>query len=219
MPLPKPPACANCQTTTQYAQGGAPQQSTSQMFRSSDGKMRVDTGATSVITDPKAQQAILLDHVTKEARIMPLQPGMPQVPAPALSMAAPGFKPPTPPPMQVQDLGKTLLGGQEVDGKRYIVQPPTAPPLPGAPQVPAAPQAPGMPQLPPKPNVAPMPTTIDVWTSTKLAMPVLTQVTGPFGQQTCACSAAQTAEPHPAMFQIPPGYKPVMPSPPAPSKF
>jgi hypothetical protein len=48
-------------------------------------------------------------------------------------------------------------------------------------------------------------------------MPVMTQVTGPFGKQTSYQKIAQTAEPHPAMFQIPPGYKLMMPpAPPLP---
>ena len=57
-----------------------------------------------------------------------------------------------------------------------------------------------------------MPTTADMWTSTKLGMPVMTQVTGPFGKQTSYHTISETAEPHPAMFQIPAGYKPVMPT-------
>jgi hypothetical protein len=61
-------------------------------------------------------------------------------------------------------------------------------------------------------------TTVDSWTSTKLGMPVMTQVTGEFGKQTSYHKIAATAEPHPAMFQIPPGYKPVMPSAPPPPK-
>jgi len=82
--------------------------------------------------------------------------------------------------------------------------------MPQAPQAPGAPQAPQMPQLPPKPTIA------DVWTSSKLNMPVLTNVSGPFGQQSTYCKPAQTAEPNPALFQIPPGYKPIVPQPPAP---
>jgi hypothetical protein len=80
------------------------------------------------------------------------------------------------------------------------------------PQAPSAPQAPQMPQKPPMPTVA------DVWTSTALGMPVLTKVSGPFGEQTTYCKAAPSAEPHPALFQIPPGYKPIVPPPPAPPK-
>jgi hypothetical protein len=39
-----------------------------------------------------------------------------------------------------------------------------------------------------------------------------------FGAQTTYCKPAASGEPHPAAFQIPPGYKPVVPSPPAPPK-
>src|SRR6267154_5417970 len=70
---PLPPACADCMTTMQLAQPGAlPQQTPSKMFRSADGKMRVDTGNTSVITDPAAQKALVLDHLKKEAHMVPL---------------------------------------------------------------------------------------------------------------------------------------------------
>lgn len=163
------------------------------MLRSSDGKMRIDTGSTSVITDPRAQQAIVLDHIAKTARVMPLAPSLPQPGMPAIGGAAPAFKPPAMPAMHVQDLGKNVIGGQAVDGKRYIVPAP-----------PATPQAPQMPQAPPVPQA---PTTVEVWTSSKLGLPVLTQVTGPFGQQTCSCKTAPVAEPHPSLFQVPPGYK------------
>jgi len=164
------------------------------MVRSGDGKTRIDTGDTSVITDPSAQQVTVLDHLKKEARIMPMQPPPPAPPPPAMpGMSPPGAPPPPfqPPPMHVQDLGKSVIDGHEVDGKRYIIQPPPPPTPPSKPQMPQ------------------MPTTADMWTSTKLAMPVMTQVTGPFGKQTSHHKIAETAEPHPAMFQIPPGYKPV----------
>jgi hypothetical protein len=59
-----------------------------------------------------------------------------------------------------------------------------------------------------------MPTMVDTWTSPKLGMPVMTKVTGPFGTQTTYHKMGAAAEPHPAMFQIPPGYKQVMPPPP-----
>jgi len=180
------------------------------MLRASDGKMRIDTGTTSIITNPKSRQAIVLDHVSKEARILPMQPAPPPVGTPPLGAAAPSFKPPATPAMQVQSLGKSTIEGHEVDGKRYIVQPP-------APQLPQAPPVPGMPQPATKPPAPPMPTSVDVWTSSRLGLPVLTQVTGPFGQQTCYCKVAPAAKPHPATFQIPPGYKQVMPAaPPAP---
>jgi hypothetical protein len=169
------------------------------MVRSGDGKTRIDSGNTSVITDPSARQVTVLDHLTKEARIMPMQSAPPPPPlqqpgAPPTGAAAPPFQPPT---IHVQDLGKSVIDGHEVDGKRYIIQPPAPPPL----------QAPA----PLKPQAPQMPTTADMWTSTKLGMPVMTQVTGPFGKQTSYNKIAETGEPHPALFQIPPGYKPVMP--------
>jgi hypothetical protein len=175
------------------------------MVRSGDGKTRIDSGNTSVITDPRAQQVMVLDHLTKEARILPMQPApAPQQPGmPASGVAPPPFQPP---PMHVQDLGKSVIDGHEVDGKRYIIQPPPPPQPPQAPQVAGAPPPP-----PPKPPAPQMPTTADMWTSTKFGMPVMTQVTGPFGKQTSYHTIAETSEPHPAMFQIPPGYKPVMP--------
>ena len=191
------PASADCQTTTQWAQGTKPLQSASRMTRSSDGKVRVDTGNTSLIHNPKEMQAILLDHVTKEARIVPMQAAPPQFGMPALGApATPSLPSPAAAPMKVHDLGKSFIEGHEVDGKRYIIQPPALPQTPAKPGLPAPPAA---------------PTTVDVWTSSKLGLPVMTQVTGPFGQQTCLCKAAPAAEPHPGLFQIPPGYTPVMP--------
>jgi hypothetical protein len=166
------------------------------MTRSGDGKMRIDTGTTSVITDPRTQQAIVLDHVRKTAAIMPMTPSPPQLAMPAPGAPAPPLQPPGMPQVGVQDLGKSVIDGHPVDGKRYIVQPP---------------QPPQPPQKPPTPTVA------DVWTSTALGLPLLTKVSGPFGEQTCYCRAAQTGEPHPALFQIPPGYTPAAPpAPPAP---
>jgi hypothetical protein len=172
------------------------------MIRSSDGKVRVDTGNTSLISNPKEQHAILLDHATKEARIVPLQGTPPQLGIPPMGPGVPSAPSPAAPPMKVQDLGKSFIEGHEVDGKRYIVQPPAASAAPPSPQ---GPQKPGLPTAPP------VPTTVDVWTSSKLGLPVMTQVTGPFGQQTCVCKTAPTAEPHPGLFQIPPGYTPVVP--------
>jgi len=185
------------------------------MIRSSDGKMRIDTGATSVITDPRAQQAMVLDHAQKTATIVPMQPSPPQFAMPQPGAAAPSLQPPGMPSVGVQDLGKGLIDGHPVDGKRYIVQPPS-PPSP--PQPPQAPQAPGMPSPPQLPQKPPVPTVADVWTSTSLGLPVLTKVSGPFGEQTTYCKTAPSGEPHPALFQIPPGYKPVVPPPPTAPK-
>jgi hypothetical protein len=194
-------------TTTQLAHPGAPpQQSPSQMFRSADGKTRVDTGNTSVITDPASQKALVLDHAKKEARMVPI-PQAPQGPQmPALPGGLPAGMPKAP---HVEDLGKGMIEGHEVEGKKYTFQPPEQPKPPDIPKPPglakpAVPGMPGAPQAPPKPQ---MPTVAEVWTSTKTKMPVLTKVTGPFGQQVCHCKPGAEAEPHPAVFQVPPGYK------------
>lgn len=194
----------------QLAQPGAlPQQSPSKMFRSADGKMRVDTGNTSVITDPAAQKALVLDHLKKEAHMVPIPqaPQMPQMPA------MPGGIPKEmPKPADVEDLGKGFIEGHEVEGKKFTFNPPKPPEMPKPPELPkvaipgmpAPPQAPQLPQAPPPPQ---MPTVAEVWTSTKTKMPVLTKITGPFGQQVCHCKPGPETEPHPAVFQVPPDYK------------
>lgn len=196
------------------------------MFRASDGKTRIDSGNTSVITAPGAGHALVLDHLKQQAfflRLKPKAPVMPPVALPAKPGAPAQPPPPSAPTVHVQDLGKGLIEGHEVDGKRYIIQPPKRPAgPPQPPQAPALPQAPGMsaasppklPQQTPPPPQPPVPTVADVWTSSKLGLPMLTKVTGPFGQQTTACKSVAAQEPHPALFQIPPGYKPVMPAPP-----
>jgi len=222
-PTPQqPPACAECQTTTQYAQGGAPQQSASRMTRSGDGRMRIDTGSTSVITDPRTQQAMVLDHARRTASFMPMSPTPPQAGPPQVGGAAPPTGGPAMPAVGVQSLGRSVINGQQVDGTRFVVQPP--PQAPGAPQAPDMPQVPGTPQAPSAPQAAgtpqapgspKAPTVVDVWTSILLGIPVLTQVSGPFGQQTSYCQAAPSGEPHPGLFQVPPGYTPVMPLPPS----
>jgi hypothetical protein len=179
------------------------------MWRSSDGKFRLDTPKTSVITDPASQKAILLDHVKKEATIVPMQPpasggappGSPQVPAQGQVQ-----------PAKVEDLGKSMIEGHEVEGKRFTL-PPFSPPskpempkakMPGAPKAPAAPGAPAPPQAPKLPTV---PSVTEVWTSVKLKAPVLTKVATSAGEQTTYCKPVSGDEPHPSMFQIPQGYK------------
>jgi hypothetical protein len=121
-------------------------------------------------------------------------------------------------------LGKGFIEGEEVEGKKYTVQLPQAPKPPAAPAPPSLkPPAPGMPPMPqaPQPPQVPKPPqpetlTSEVWTSTKLHMPVLTKTAGSFGQQTNYYKYA-TGEPHPSVFQIPPGYKLAMPAlPPKP---
>ena len=178
------------------------------MVRSSDGKLRFDSGDMSVITDPAKQQTIILDHLNKEARVC----AMPQVPAAQFSpggvTAAAGS------PLRlvnVQDLGKSIIEGHEVVGKRYSFQPPEAPGVPAVPQPPALPQV-QAPQLPQSPL-----TTSEVWTSTKLQLPVLTKTTGSFGEQIRRCRYIESGEPAASLFQAPPDYQPpATPAPPAP---
>jgi len=192
------------------------------MSRAADGKMRVDYGSTSVITDPNTQKMTILDHLAKEVRTIPLPPqaGIPKPPEPPKpGMPAGAPKPPTAPampPMAVKDLGKRVVEGLEVHGKEFTM-PPLAPPklpdvkppaVPGAPQLkppglqPPAP--PGMPQPP-----APGSMVSEVWTSTALQIPILSRISGPFGKQTCHCKNVTGGEPDPSKFLIPSGYKKV----------
>lgn len=116
--------------------------------------------------------------------------------------------------MQVQDLGKSLIEGHEVEGKQYTLPPLPASPKPQMPQAPASPavpQAPQMtpPQIPAMPPVPkpPQPSVTQIWTSVKLKVPVLTKVTSAAGEQTTYCKPTSTQEPHPSLFEIPPDYK------------
>lgn len=116
---------------------------------------------------------------------------------------------PPPPAMQVEDLGKSMIEGHEVEGKRYVLpaaQKPPAPALPKMPQLAGSPKSPGIPKTPPLPKAA-LPTVTEVWISTKLKTPVLTKVTSALGSQTTYCKPTSTQEPHPSMFEIPPEYK------------
>jgi hypothetical protein len=211
----------DCVTTLQLAQPGAPlEESAHQLIRSGDGKMRVDSGNVSVITDPASQRTILLDHLNKEATSFPMQPpqlpGIPAVPG-MPPLTPPGLKVPAAPQANIQDLGKRMIEGEEAQGMR-IVQPPTPPSIPGMPGMPGMPTMPGMPGAPklPQPPGLPSapqlsPTVTDTWMNTKLNLPVLTQVKGDFGQQTCKCKNKAIPEPNPSMFQIPAGYKELKP--------
>lgn len=225
-PVPLPPACTECTTTLQSAlPGSLPQQIAYKMSRSADGKVRIDYPTTSVITNPASGQTLLLDHVKKEVQAIPLPAAVPpQLTPPQLKPPGmPGAPtPPAAPAMTVKDLGKRLIGGVEVEGKQYTL-PPIAPPKPpAAPQAPI-PGVPGMPK-PPQAPAAPEPKALvsEVWMSTKLQMPVLTRITGSFGQQMCHCKNTVAGEPHPSTFQIPADYKqvglPAPPAPPAPPK-
>lgn len=238
---PLPPASGDCLTITKLANSAAaPQQTPTKLFRSSDGKTRVDSGNFSVITDPATQKTILLDHVKKEASVFPMPAPPPGgVPGGLPEVGVPGF--PSAPPtsaLNVKDLGKRMIDGQEAQGKLYTVpEPPNvlaaakAPQMPqvGMPQI-AVPQMPGVqgpkgmqlptPQIPqnlpipgaqiPQPKVA----TSEVWTNTKLQLPVATKTTGSFGEQTCRCKYTDLSEPHPSKFEIPADYKTLLPEAP-----
>jgi hypothetical protein len=194
-------------------------QSAYRLSRDGNGNTRLDSGNTSVISNPSARHTILLDHVEKTATIPPAPSAMPALPGipPIPPLGVPGLAP----TVHVQDLGKGVIQGHEVQGKRYLIQPPAMPNIPAAPQpptvqAPGMPKAPGAPGIPPAPNAPPAPTTADVWTSTKMHLPMLTKMNGPFGQLTHACQAVSPGEPHPAAFQIPPDYKMIPPPAPQP---
>ncbi len=215
-PPPAPPSCSECASKTQSAAGGAPTQSASRLWRSGDGKTRIDTPTTSVISDPASQHTIVLDHVKKEASVIPM-------PVPGAAAPAPGAAPgtaaePPPPPMHVEALGKSMIEGHEVEGKRYTLPastPPSKPAMPavkmpgmpGLPQAAKAPGAPSAPGAPAAPKLPPKPSVTEVWTSVKLKTPVLTKTSTAAGEQTTYCKPTETAEHPPSVFQIPPGYK------------
>ena len=177
--------CAECIETTQHALPGAlPLESLIRRFRAADGKLRVDYGKISIITDPATGERILLDHLAREARILidelpiPSEPPLPTIPR---LPVAPGL--PTAP--NVVALGKDFIEGLEVEGTRYVFQ--------------------ALDPLSP-PSI----TSWEVWTSTKLQMPVLTRTVGAFGVRTCICKCTPV-EPPASMFQVPTGYTVIRP--------
>jgi hypothetical protein len=181
--------------------------------------MRIDYGMTSVIMNPAAGQAILLDHVKKEVHTFPIPKSMLAEEAPSLTppaLPAMGGAP-APPEMSVQDLGKRILDGHEVEGKLFSMVMPKPPAL-AAPKPPVPPAAatpgaklPAMPAAPEPPKSALASLVTEAWTSTKLHVPVLTRIIGAFGKQTCHCKNLASAEPPAANFEIPRGYTPVGP--------
>jgi hypothetical protein len=125
---PMPPSCSDCATKTQAPGGTPPTQSASRMWRSSSGSMRLDTPTTSIISNPAAQKTILLDHLKKEAMVIPTPPAAATPPSPG-APKMPGA-PASPPPLHVADLGKSMIEGHEVEGKRFTFTPPQAPAAP-----------------------------------------------------------------------------------------
>ena len=173
-------ACAECVETTQPSLPGAqPLQSLIRRFRTAQGKVRVDLDRISILTDPATGERILLDHVAQVARI--LMSKAPNLSEPALP-GIPGMPalPQLPNTPNVVQLGKDVIDGLEVEGMRYVFQ--------------------ALDALTP-PSI----TSWEIWTSTKLQMPVLTRTIGSFGVKTCICKCTPV-EPSASLFQIPPGY-------------
>jgi len=230
-PPPLPAACTECTSTLQLAAPGSPpSQIPYNMARSATGQMRIDYGTTSVITNPATGMTTLLDHAKMEARTIPTPPGVaaPQLAPPGMPGMPGAPTPPATPATSVKDLGIKMVQGVEVQGKQYTMPPlaaPAPPPMPGMPGAPGMPGMPGAPAVPglpgaPKPPAVPQPTVVETWVSTKLQMPVLTRITGSFGQSMCHCKNTVPGEPPPSTFQIPPNYKqigaPGTPAPPVP---
>lgn len=198
------------------------------MSRSATGQTRFDYGNTSVITNPASGETVLLDHIKQEVRVIPPSAGLtpPQMAIPGMP-GMPGAAPPTTPAMAVKDLGTRMVQGVEVQGKQYTLPsltkpaPPPLPGMPGAPAIPGMPGAPAIPGMPGAPAIPtpPQPTVVESWVSTKTQIPVLTRITGPFGQSMCHCKNTVPGEPPASAFQIPPNYKqiglPAGPAPPA----
>ena len=103
--------------------------------------MRIDSPTSSIISNPTDQKTILLDQLEKRGDDYSHACGLQSQRAPAGSKLPGGA--PSPPAMQVQDLGKSMIEGHEVEGKRYVLpaaQKPQMPPMPKIPQVPDSPK-------------------------------------------------------------------------------
>jgi hypothetical protein len=250
-PTPPPPLTAEFENSANSGSQGASTQNW-KMARGSSGQSAVGYGNKTVITNPNEQQVITLDHVKKEATVMPLPqapgglggmiPGAPKAPSPQTPSS------PTP-PVQVTDLGKKLIAGHEAVGKLFTFKPPAPPQLPKLPGVnlPQMPKPAGGPPAPPTPPSASatsaqppggapaqppggapaapsaaapaapkaplpqMPHSVEVWTSPKLQLPLLTKSGSGASQQTTTCKQVTPGEPPSSAFQIPPGYKTIHP--------
>jgi hypothetical protein len=240
---PLPPVSAEYKTAMPALPGKRPQVHVWKMFRSTGGSMHLDFGKTGLITKPGAKGALLLDHVKREARIVP--PPAPAQAAPPPATAPGGAIPQTPKPPslpKVKDLGKRIIGGYQAEGKMYTFHPPKAPalsqPAGKTPAVPKMPTLPGLvpagagaaalgkpPAVPKMPAIAkpPIPSappakvqTLEVWTHTQLKVPLLTKASGVSGLQSSICKNAKGGEPPASLFRIPPDYKLVQPKPPPP---
>jgi hypothetical protein len=181
-PPPLPAACADCLETTLLAQIGAiPTQLAIQQFRSLEGKIRINFGTTSMITNPLTQVRIILDHIALEARILlsgPAMPAIPPLPSASIGLAAElALQSEI---LKIEQLGIAFIEGHEALGMRYL--------------------------FPPGGLIF----SWEIWTSTTLHLPVLTRTIGTFGERLCACKCTPVPPP-PSMFEIPPGYKVIQP--------
>lgn len=169
--------CAECIETTLPAQPGSPPlESVIKRFRAADGKLRVDFGNFSMITDPASAERILLNHLTQEAQILIDEtPIPPELPLP--DIPGPPALPSLPPEPNVVALGKALIDGLEVEGVRHVFSTLDSPSV----------------------------TSWEVWTNTKLQMPVFTRTVGSFGVRTCICKCTPV-EPPASLFQVPASY-------------
>jgi len=227
---PLPPASAEYETAMPAGPGKLPHVQQWKMFRTGKGETHLDFGKTGLISKPGAKETILLDHVKKEARIMPAHTPAPQPPSPQAPAAGAAHTPAPTTLVSMKDLGKQTIGGHEAEGKMYTFQTPKAPaaagpgalpgmaaPKPGAlPKAPELPHPPGMkaPGAEPAPAEGPAEPhvhSLEVWTHTKLKVPVLTKAHGVPGAPSSVCKAAKGGEPAASLFQIPPGYKVVGP--------
>ena len=174
-----PAACAECiETTVPAVPGAAVAASIMRRYRAADGRLRVDFQNFSMIVDPAAGERIMLDHLAQEARVLASQvPVPPGITIPGVPglPPVPAF-PPAPNPVA---LGKALVEGLEIEGVRHVFEA-----IDG---------------------VIPPITSWEVWTDTKLQMPVFTQTIGSFGIRTSICKCTPV-EPPESLFQIPANY-------------
>ncbi len=173
---------------------GMPNLNAMLQFRLPDGRLRIDMGSLSIITIPALGLRFLLNHLSFEARML----GFPGMPGMVELGALPGG-----PAMELALLAASLIAGGPqsiIKLGRAIIQ--------GL-------EAEGMRYLLNGSSVAMM----EVWTSVKFGLPIMTTMFGAFGQSMQICNIAGIVPPL-SMFEIPPGYRilnpPSVPIPGAP---
>ncbi len=140
----------------------------------------------------------MLNRESKEATVIPMKDVSGPQPQ---SGGKPALSPPAA-PTEVQDLGKRMLLGHEVEGKRYTFPPVMPPPQPKEAPMPAEERRGAAVKADPPP-----PQTLEVWTATKLQIPLVSRTVGVLGKQTTMCRKISPGEPPAAAFKIPPEYK------------